>query len=368
MGRFSRALAATAALVLAASASATSSAAQSTVVAPGPAAAPGAQSGGLIVPAGAHTEDIVLLRGPVDVYGTVDGDAMTLSGDVVVHPGGRVVGDALSAFGKVRVLPGATVTGTVRSGVTEATPADKTVAPVSAQPADTWHAIKLVLGWLTILVVIGLGVLVTASPYLDGVAEAFEGSFARALGVGIIGQMLVLPALLALVVGLTLTLVGILAIPLAIVAFVIATAGLVTLGFLAVAFVTGRSILGGERGPTRRRATSARGEALTALGLGVCVYLAVWIASAALTSVPSVAVILRTVAFATTWVAATAGFGAALISRAGTRSESARRAAADRGPAERSPYQSGVPGWQTPTPVSGVVAARRPTAAPPARE
>ena len=62
----------------------------------------------------------------------------------------------------------------------------------------------------------------------------------------------------------------------------------------------------------------------------------------------------RGVAFATTWVAGTAGLGAALISRAGiTRAQShqAKRAMAS-------------PSWQTPTPVSGVVAARRPTATP----
>jgi hypothetical protein len=241
----------------------------------------------------------------------------------------------------------------------------ETVVPVRATAQDTWHQLKLVLGWLTILIVIGLGVLVTASPYLDGVAETFEGSFARAFGVGVAGQMLALPALLVVIVALALTVVGVLAIPLAIVAFVFAVAGLLTLGFLAVAFVTGRSVLGGERGPTRRKAASARGEALSALAVGVAIYLAVWLASAALTSVPAVAVMLRTVALATTWVAATAGFGAALLSRAGTRSPSARAAAATKRGTERTPYQSSVPGWQTPTPVHGVVAARRPAAAPP---
>lgn len=316
---------------------------------------------GLVVPAGTHVEDVVVLHGPVDVYGIVDGDAILASGDLVVHPGGRIAGDAISAFGKVQVLPGASVAGSVRSGAGgTVAPAKDAVAPVKAPVADTWHGIKLVLGWLTILLVIGAGVLVTASPYLDGVAEAFEGSFGRALGVGILGQMLALPALLVLIVALALTVVGILGIPLAVVAYVIACAGLLTLGFLAVAFVTGRSILGGERGPKRRRATSARGEAVAALAVGISVYLALWLASAALTTVPAIAVVLRTVALAVTWVAATAGFGATLISRAGTRSEAARAAAGSSGGA-RGPQPSAVPGWQTPTPVHGVVAARRPS-------
>jgi len=320
---------------------------------------------GLVVPKDARVNDVVVLRGPIDVYGTVTGDAMVVSGDLTIHPGGRVTGDAVSVLGHVRLLDGGTVGGAVHSMAGSEGRRAEAVTPVRAGPENTVHALKLVLGWLTVLVIIGLGVLVTASPYLDGVAEAFEVSFARALGVGIVGQMLVLPAILLACVALALTVVGVLAIPLAIVAGIIAAVGLLTLGFLAVAFVTGRSVLGGERGPTRRRATSARGEALVALSVGIGVYLSVWLGSAALTAVPALAVVLRTIALAITWVAATAGFGAALISRAGTRSESARAARQAAGRAtERSPYQSGVPGWQTPTPVHGVVAARRPIVPP----
>jgi hypothetical protein len=299
----------------------------------------------------------------VDVYGTVDGDVLVASGDVTIHQGARVTGDAMSMFGRVRVLEGGVVAGTLRSmGGTAARGGAEVVPAVDARP-DTWHEVKLVLGWITVLLVIGLGVLVTASPYLDGVAEALEVSFARAVGVGLVGQMLVLPALLAVVVALALTVVGVLAIPLAIVAFVFAAAGLVTLGFLAVAFVTGRSVFGGERGPSKRRASSARFEALRALTVGVCIYLSLWVAAAALTTVPAAAVVLRTVALAATWVAATAGFGAALVSRAGTRTPTGERAvfARDRRPSEPAEYHSAVPGWQTPTPVHGVVAARRPS-------
>jgi hypothetical protein len=332
-----------------------------------PVTAPASAGRGLVVPAGAQVDGFVVLRGPVDVYGTVSGDAISVAGDLVVHPGAKVSGDAVSVLGHVRVLGDARVTGDVHSMSDAAVSRPSVaVAPAGERPDTTWHALKLVLGWLTVLFVIGFGVLVTASPYLDGVAESFEGGFARALGIGIAGQMLVLPALLAVVVALALTIVGVLAIPLAIVAFVLATAGLLTLGFLAVAFMTGRSIGGGDRGPGRRRATSARGEALRSLLIGLCLFMSPWLAAAALTSVPFASVVLRTIALATTWVAVTAGFGAALASRAGTRGEAQRAARARTGgrAPERDPYVSSTPGWQTPTPVSGVVAARRPTAVP----
>jgi hypothetical protein len=93
------------------------------------------------------------------------------------------------------------------------------------------------------------------------------------------------------------------------------------------------------------------------------------------------AVLLRTVAIGVTWVAASAGFGAALISRAGTRQPKPIDAPLpvarpEPKPGGRAPVpagvgateRAGVPAWQTPTPITGVVAARRPTPVPPPRE
>ena len=58
--------------------------------------------------------------------------------------------------------------------------------------------------------------------------------------------------------------------------------------------------------------------------------------------------ILRAAAVAATWAAMTLGLGAAILSRAGTH----RRVAGGTRPIE-------LAAWQTPTPVAGVVAARR---------
>jgi hypothetical protein len=306
----------------------------------------------------------------------VNGSAVAVD-DIVIHQGARVTGDVISILGTVHAPAGA-VGGAIRAmDGTDAPPRPRTVTRTAA-PSSPLDGIKVVAGWLIILAVIGIGVLVTASPYLDGVAEALEVSFARALAVGLVGQMLVLPALLALVVALAITLVGILAIPLGVVAFVLAVAGLVTLGFLAVAFVTGRSLVGGRLAAARRRAAAARGDALRALLAGLAVYLLVWFVAAGVSSLPIVAVVLRTVAIGVTWVAATAGFGAALISRAGTRQPklpdvppvTARPepAAGRREPvlaAVGAQERGNIPPWQTPTPITGVVAARRPTSVPP---
>ena len=146
-----------------------------------------------------------------------------------------------------------------------------------------------------------------------------------------------------LVVGLAITVLGALLIPFAIVAYIIAAAGLVTLGFLAVARLTGGA-LASDRGTT-----SPRGVHLRALIIGLVFYLGIWMVAALLAWTPVLGAIARAIAIAVTWVAATLGLGAALSSRAGTH-----RAVATTKQSSTDEYA-----WQTPTPVTGVAAARR---------
>lgn len=327
----------------------------------GAAAAAPTPAGPLVVPAGTTTGDgLVVLRGDVAVFGTVRGDVAAVTGDVVVHPGARVDGDVVSVLGRVRVLDGGAVTGEARSFARDRAPWAGADAEAIAPAPTPLRSLTLTVGWLVILLLIGVGVLVSGSTYLDGVAAALERGPTRALFAGLVGQLLLLPTLVTGVVLLAVTILGILAIPLAVVAFVLATAGLLTLGFLGVAFVTGRAMGGGRRDA---RATAARGEALRALTIGLLAYFVLWLAAAALQGSPTMALVLRAAALAVTWVAGTAGFGAALLSRAGTRTPGRAAAAASAVgtvPVER----NGVPVWQTPTPVSGIVAARHPTPAP----
>jgi hypothetical protein len=153
---------------------------------------------------------------------------------------------------------------------------------------------------------------------------------------------------------LTVTVLGILLIPFAIVAFVLAVAGLITLGFLAIARITGESLA-----PEASRRYHARGAALRALVVGVTLYMGLWVLASAFAWAPMVETVLRGVAVAITWVAATAGLGAAVLSRGGTRRSIAT--------GTHVAAVNDLP-WQTPTPVTGVVAARRPTPSSSSRE
>jgi hypothetical protein len=322
--------------------------------------------GDRVVPAGQATPGTVAVaRGDLDVFGTVAGDAVALGGDVVVHPGGRVRGNALAVLGSVRA-DGGTVDGEMRSlqgpvgAVTAATAARTAAAAAALSPtAATFRALKLSLGWMVMIALIGIGVLLFAERYLEGVVETIEGAFSRSFWAGVAGELALLPALLVLVVALAITLIGILLIPFGVFAFALAAAGLATLGFLAVAQVTGGALLRGRV----RAAMTERGATLRALFTGVVLYTGLWVLAAAFTWSPIVGGILRGLAFAVSWVAVTVGFGAALLSRAGTRRAIADvvPAAAAVAPASSPPVP---PDWQTPTPVAGVVAARRPTPAP----
>lgn len=327
------------------------------------AALPGAvaRAQGVVVPAGTTTtEDVIVVNTPVDVYGTVEGDVIAFFDDVTIRPGARVAGDVYSLTGHVRNL-GGTVTGEVRDGILRQ---GRTLAATPVRPRTVAESLRATVGWWAIVLVIGFGVLAMASRNLDGVAESLDQGIGTALLIGAAAELLFLPVLLALTLALLITVVGVLAVPLAVVAYVAAAAGLATLGFLAVAFVTGRALVGGE-GARRLRASAARTDAVRAVAVGVGIFAALWIATALLRNAGAVALVVHTVAASLTWVATTAGLGAAIRSWAGTRGP--RRGpdaavAVGAQPTDR----NGVPVWQTPTPIAGVAAARR-TPAPPAR-
>ncbi|HEY0995911.1 MAG TPA: polymer-forming cytoskeletal protein [Gemmatimonadaceae bacterium] len=291
---------------------------------------------------------VFVAAGPLVVEGTIEGRALVVQGDVIVRPGGSVTGDAISVGGRVR-LEGGTVGGEVRSIDRPATPATRiAAAPPERTPAEaTSRALRLTLGWFGILLIIGFGVLTFSEPALNSVVEALEEKFGRAFAYGLLAQLAAIPLLLLLVVALAISVIGILLIPFAVVAYLIGLTGLLVLGFVAVARFTGAALW---REPAQAR-SAARGANLRALATGLALYAALWVASAAFTWSPFAGVMLRTIALAITWVALTLGLGAVVASRVMLRR--ARRDAID------TSRMADAMAWQTPTPITGVAAARR---------
>jgi hypothetical protein len=290
---------------------------------------------------------VAIAGGTLDVRGGVAGNAVTYGGDIVVHQGGAIHGNAYAILGKV-VLDGGVVDGDTRSLTGDLHPISMPSAAAARTPTwATLHALALVGGWLAMLVIVGIGVLVFASPNLDAVSDALERGFGRSFLAGIATQLALAPALALLCVGLALTILGVLLIPFAIVAYILAAAGLVTLGLLAIARIAGGSVLGSAESGVGAHRTAA----LRAMVYGLLLLMVPWFAAGALSWSPRFELLARMVAVAVTWVAATAGLGAAVVSRGGVRRATA--------PAAQRALNTAS--WATPTPVAGVTAARRPT-------
>lgn len=103
-------------------------------------------------------------------------------------------------------------------------------------------------GTFAALCTIAFGASFFAGKQIDVMADTVSTSFGRSFFVGLFAQPLILPALVAVLVGLTLTVVGVLLVPVAIVAFAATLAAAVVGGYLAVARVAGSGMMQRLRG------------------------------------------------------------------------------------------------------------------------
>lgn len=162
----------------------------------------------------------------------------------------------------------------------------------------------------------GLGFLFFAPKQLETVADTVWHSFWRSFLAGLFAQPLVLPAFGMMLVGLVLTIVGILVVPFAVAGFAVALFLAAVGGFIAVARSVGEVYL---------RRKMARGEPVETWGsyryivYGLAGLLALWLPVVLLGWIPVAGTLLTVSAALITWIVATAGFGATIISRAGMR-------------------------------------------------
>ena len=320
----------------------TTSVTVATQVTPSPVGSDTIRFGGRTIEAGDTVNGpVVAAAGDLRVRGVIRGTAVAIAGDIIVEDGGSITGDAIAVLGGVTAARSAI--GGVSRHFSGSFPWLDEVEAEAAAPArrGTGDAMGLSLGWLVVMLLIGIGVLVFAGAYLEGVTDVLEQSFWRSFLVGIAGELGVIPLMVLMIVALCITVVGILLIPFAIVAYILAVMGFLTLGFLAVARLAGGG-MGSGRG-------DEKGRALRAMVFGIAIFMGGWVLAAAFQWSPAISGILRMIALAVTWVAATAGFGAAILSRGGTHRDAAKKAVVDESAA-----------WQTPTPITGVAAARKP--------
>jgi len=176
------------------------------------------------------------------------------------------------------------------------------------------------------LAMIGFGTVFFGRRYVEVIADTASNAFGRSLVVGLLGQLLLLPTLAMLIVGLIFTIVGILLLPFAVLAFVVAVIAAALGGYLAVAHAVG------ETWTRRRMANGAFVRHPTAYGYvftGLVGLLGLWAAAALFGWAGPVVLLFKAAAFIVTWLAGTVGFGAVLLSRAGLRESFAGRHAGE---------------------------------------
>ena len=295
---------------------------------------------------------LLVLRGDADIYGRLDGNLVTYDGDVVLHPGAIVAGDVLAVHGRVQ-NSGGEIQGESRM-LAAAPTAVQAPAPPRSTLSLTFSRLVGVIGVFLALACLGWALSVFAQQHLQIVSDTTSHNFGRAFVTGLIGQILLLPTFGMLVVGLVLSVAGILLLPFAVIVYVLLVIVGVVGGFLAMAHAMGETW-------TRRR--QAAGVMLGNPGssrfvmLGLAVTAALWLAWALVGWVPVAGSVVRGAAVLLTWLLATTGLGAAMLSRAGVKENFAGRII---------PPEALTDEYLWATPRFGVPAARRPgTPAPP---
>ncbi len=183
----------------------------------------------------------------------------------------------------------------------------------SSMPGTRRHStgrnVGMAIGWLLIVSLVGFALLAFGADKVQIVVNTMQEGIGKSLGTGIIGQLAIVPGAVAVVVLLAATLIGILVIPLGLLAFIFGVAGIAMVGFIAVAIMTGAALTGGKG-----RDDTPHGAMLRAFLTGTAVYLGMWIVVALLSGIPLVGAMVEAFVSAVTFIAVTTGFGAVLLS------------------------------------------------------
>ena len=187
---------------------------------------------------------LLVVQGDADVYGHLQGNLVTVSGNVFVHDGGVVAGDILALGGEVRHGDKGEIGGEVRQLRTSSVLATAAPAPIVTAPsalATVFQRGAGVVGVFLTLCALGFGLVMFGRPNLEVVSDTISHSFGRSFLTGLLGQILLLPTFGMLVVGLILSVAGILLLPFAVTVYALLMIVGVVGGYLAVAHAMGET-------------------------------------------------------------------------------------------------------------------------------
>jgi hypothetical protein len=268
---------------------------------------------------------LLVVRGDADIYGTVDGNLASVEGNVMVHPGAVVTGDVLAVAGQVRDL-GGEIRGQIRTldapRRAPASQGDGAAEPTLSGGMRVARNAAGVLGVFLTLMMVGVGLVLFARSPLEVVSDTVMYSFSRSFLVGLLGQVLVLPTFGMLIVGLVLSVAGILLVPFAVIVFALLLIITMLGGFLAIAHAMGETL---TRRQLAQGAAIASANSYRYVTVGLAGVMALWLSWVLFGWVPVAGTLVLITAILVTWLLATVGFGASLLSRGGFKEHFAGR-------------------------------------------
>lgn len=254
--------------------------------------------------------NLLVIHGNALVSGKVIGNLVALDGDIVLQPGGVIEGDALALGGSI-LERGGVIQGERRVlGASSVERSGSGGAGIVLTRAAGLAGLLLTLGLL------GFGMVLFAHPQLELISDTVSHSLFRSFLTGLLAQIVVLPSLGLVVTGLVLSIVGILLIPFVLIVVPLLILALAVGGFLAVLHAMGERRIR-QRMAAGVRVGSANSYRYIVLGLGTVA--AIWLGWVLFGWVPVAGGLVFAAAFLVTWLLATIGFGAALLSRGGIR-------------------------------------------------
>jgi hypothetical protein len=199
-------------------------------------------------------EPIVVLGGSATIDGRAEDDVVVIGGTLRVGPTGVVLGDVVTVGGMAQIDPAATIQGRVENTSVAGPNVD---FGWGWQP---WHltrgfwaaaALSATLLRLGLTLVVALLVAAAAPGWLRTVAGRTTAAPGTVAAVGFVGELLIVPAILMVVIALVLSVIGI---PLLLVLpFAIAGAAVVwTAGLAAVSALVGARLRGVRAGQPPR--------------------------------------------------------------------------------------------------------------------
>jgi len=289
---------------------------------------------------------LLSVGGDVKISGTVDGDVVVVNGSLELMPGSEVDGDVRLADASV-----ARNDGTVSGDVVDVTANQQDLeSQIRAQVRQQLqselrdrtrvheeHGISLLapirsvvhglggiiqnLFTILILGLIGAGVVTFAGTNIDAVAETARRTPGRAAMVGVAGAFLLIPVWVLGIVALAVSIVGIPVMIAWVPLFPLAAVAAVILGYIAVARNTGEWLAHSNLRFTDRIRIS---NPIHTIAGGLIGLMAAFIAANVFSMVPFFGFLEGLLVFAGVLISIAAtlvGFGAVLLTRAGTRPE-----------------------------------------------